>query len=245
MSKSILPSHFSDLERDLEVAIDRLGSIDMPMSTLWNPATCPIDVLPYLAWAMSVDQWSSAWPESIKRRVVANSLQVHAQKGTRPAVERALASLGVTAEFKEWFEAEPQAPRGTFELVAWVNENLTSDQVGFLNEQLYEQLQREIDNAKSVRSHYSFKVGAKFGPNAIGVGGAVSGAGLLRRDGIAVQESLNMSTGVVAALAGHVAGFTKVEASVVSDAVARKTGFVLGASLSVASVIYKRMEATT
>ena len=136
MSKSILPSHFSDLERDLEVAIDRLGSIDMPMSTLWNPATCPIDVLPYLAWAMSVDQWSSAWPESIKRRVVANSLQVHAQKGTRPAVERALASLGVTAEFKEWFEAEPQAPRGTFELVAWVNENLTSDQVGFLNEQL-------------------------------------------------------------------------------------------------------------
>lgn len=245
MSKSILPNHFSDLERDLDVAIDRLGSIDLPMSTLWNPATCPLEVLPYLAWAMSVDQWSSAWPESVKRRVVENSLQVHAQKGTRPAVERALSSLGVSAEFKEWFEAEPQAERGTFELIAWVNENLTPDQFGFLNESLYQQLQREVDNAKNARSHYSFKVGAKFGPNTIGVGGGVSGAGLMRRDGRTEQEPLNVATGVGVAMAGTAAGFSKFAVNPPSEATARKTGFVLGASLSAASVIYKRMEATT
>lgn len=245
MKISILPPNLSDLEKELDKALDRLASIDIPISRLWNPYLCPFEALPYLAWAVSVDQWSSLWPESVKRRVVANSLAVHAKKGTRPAVEQALSSLGVTAEFKEWFEATPHAQRGTFELTAWVNENLTPDQVGFLNEQLYEQLKREVDNAKNARSHYTFKVGAKFGPDLIGAACTAYSAGLMRCDGIAKQDPLASVSGAGVALAGNVTSLFREEMTVVSDAFPRATGVALGASIHSASIIYRRMEATT
>ncbi|MBG8794166.1 phage tail protein I [Salmonella enterica subsp. enterica] len=32
---------------------------------MWNPATCPIRFLPYLAWAFSVDRWDESWTESV------------------------------------------------------------------------------------------------------------------------------------------------------------------------------------
>ena len=53
---SILPPHLSELERDLDAAMARLAAIDIPISTLWNPHTCPVEVLPYLAWANSTGQ---------------------------------------------------------------------------------------------------------------------------------------------------------------------------------------------
>ncbi|GHK16942.1 hypothetical protein ECZU03_07310 [Escherichia coli] len=29
----------------------------VPLRTLWNWRTCPVKLLPYLAWALSVDRW--------------------------------------------------------------------------------------------------------------------------------------------------------------------------------------------
>ena len=43
---SILPPHLSELERDLDATMARLAAIDIPISTLWNPHTCPVEVLP-------------------------------------------------------------------------------------------------------------------------------------------------------------------------------------------------------
>jgi hypothetical protein len=52
------------------------------VSTLWDPWICPVDALPALAWAWSVDYWRDWWPEDRKRQVVAESRAFHSLKST-------------------------------------------------------------------------------------------------------------------------------------------------------------------
>lgn len=145
---SLLPDSLGDLERDLEAAIARMEDIEIPISTLWDPWNCPIDLLPWLAWAVSVDDWRTEWSENTKRRVVANSLDMHRIKGTRPAVELSVESLGLEYELVEWFQEDPKAPAGTFSLRVF-----SSDQA-FPLERISE-IEGIVSNAKNARSHLS------------------------------------------------------------------------------------------
>jgi len=194
---SILPPSVSELERDLELALARIEQIEIPIATLWNPWECPLEVLPFLAWALSVDLWRTDWPETVKRRVVANSLSVHRTKGTRPAVEKALSDLGVSTDLVEWFEKAPEGEPGTFEVTAWANENITPGEKAILNPEMYDQIRRAIVNSKNTRSHFEFKVGAKFGPNRIAMALALSGmAALARNTANTKQEPLASQAGI-------------------------------------------------
>lgn len=145
MSDSILPPSSSDLEQRLESAISAAYPKPIAIDAVWNPQTCPIEILPYLAWALSVDNWSSDWPEETKRRVVGDSLRVHKLKGTRPAVELACAAFG-DVSLVEWFEETPKLAPGTFFLKARVPES------GFLESNLQE-IKRAVNQAKNARSH--------------------------------------------------------------------------------------------
>lgn len=112
---TILPPNVSDLEKALDEAGEaRLSEIKTPVATVWDANNCPIEALPYLAWALSVDYWRSDWPESIKRQVTSDSPDYHRIKGTRPAVERAIKNLGFTAQCYEWFEMDPIGAPCTF-----------------------------------------------------------------------------------------------------------------------------------
>ena len=55
-----------------------------------DPALCPVELLPYLAWERSVHEWDPTWPEWRKRNAVASSFELHQRYGTRWAVEQAL-----------------------------------------------------------------------------------------------------------------------------------------------------------
>lgn len=57
MTDTILPPNSSALERDIEESggKKRIEAIDVPVGKLWNPQTIPAEILPYLAWALSVD----------------------------------------------------------------------------------------------------------------------------------------------------------------------------------------------
>ncbi|MBJ6889264.1 phage tail protein I, partial [Vibrio cholerae] len=72
-------------------------STDLPIriKDLWDPYSCPLSLLPWLAWALSVDEWDDRWPEHIKRQVVQDSFDVHRFKGTPYAVQKALDSLNI------------------------------------------------------------------------------------------------------------------------------------------------------
>ena len=93
---SLLPPNATPQERALDLApAAHLGAIPRPISRLWNPQTCPAALLPWLAWALSVDEWDADWPEQIRRDVIAGSIGLHRVKGTLAALKRALAGASM------------------------------------------------------------------------------------------------------------------------------------------------------
>ncbi len=92
---SILPPSSTVLERALEqTCAERLQALPAVVASLWNAGNCPAALLPYLAWALSVDEWDEGWGVDKKRSVINESRLVHQQKGTPAAIRRALASIG-------------------------------------------------------------------------------------------------------------------------------------------------------
>lgn len=83
----------------MSLALDRLPEV--PIRQLWSPQTCPAAQLPWLAWALSVDEWDATWPEETKRQVIAASIEQHRKKGTVGALRRALQRLGYEVEIDE------------------------------------------------------------------------------------------------------------------------------------------------
>jgi phage tail P2-like protein len=62
----------------------------VPLRDLWNPATCRVNFLPYLAWAFSVDRWA----ESVKRQVVSDAFYIHQHKDTISGIRRVVEPFG-------------------------------------------------------------------------------------------------------------------------------------------------------
>lgn len=102
----LLPvANASAIEKAMSGVDNRL--LGLPHSIIrsaWDADTCPVDLLPYLAVAWSVDEWDPDWPEATKRAVIKASPEIHRLKGTKGAIRRAIESLGLGAKVEEWFE---------------------------------------------------------------------------------------------------------------------------------------------
>ena len=100
---SLLPPNATALEK--RTAASGFVTPSGIVPTLWNPDTCPATLLPWLAWAESVDEWDDAWAEQRKRDVIKVSRAIHRMKGTPAAIRRALTALGQPdAELIERFD---------------------------------------------------------------------------------------------------------------------------------------------
>lgn len=96
---SLLPLNATTFERALEAALAR--DLDIPIRKLWSSADCPVDLLPYLAWALGVEEWDPDWPEAVKRAAVANAFAIHREKGTLAGLKRVLSTAGAEYEYVE------------------------------------------------------------------------------------------------------------------------------------------------
>ncbi|HDZ2273395.1 TPA: phage tail protein I [Klebsiella pneumoniae] len=144
MNNSLLPPSSTAWMRSAEGAAARLSAITVALRTLWTPTTCPVDLLPYLAWALSVDRWDKDWPAERKIAAIQQSYWLHRRKGTRAAVRRVIEGMGFSATFAEWFDVGDEP--GTFRLEVDVNE------VG-LTPKTLDELNRLIGDAKPVSRH--------------------------------------------------------------------------------------------
>jgi phage tail P2-like protein len=145
---TILPPNSSALEQAIDGSqAVRIDGIDVPIRDLWNPDRCPAIVLPWLAWAVSVDEWDPSWSESQQRQVIKNSPIVHRHKGTRGAMEAALESLGFGVEVIEWWEKVPKGTPGTFDLNIFIPAGYAVDQA------TYDEVEQVALKAKNIRSH--------------------------------------------------------------------------------------------
>ncbi|AGP43081.1 MULTISPECIES: phage tail protein I [Enterobacterales] len=104
MNNRLLPVGSSALEVAAAAACAELATMPVPLRELWDPATCPLNLLPYLAWAFSVDHWDEDWTEEAKRNVVSSAFFVHRHKGTIGAIRRVVENLGYTLSIKEWWQ---------------------------------------------------------------------------------------------------------------------------------------------
>ncbi|MCP2054344.1 UNVERIFIED_ORG: phage tail P2-like protein [Pseudomonas fluorescens] len=141
---SLLPINSTQLERAIEAATDEVT--DIPLRTLYNPDTCPTDLLHQLAWAWSVDRWDNNWSEAIKRAAIRSAFYVHAHKGTIGALRRVVEPLGYLIEVQEWWQTTPKGVPGTFALKVGVLET-------GITEEMYQELTWLIDDAKPVSRH--------------------------------------------------------------------------------------------
>lgn len=154
----LLPPNATPLMRALDGAIrPEITAIPHLLRFLYDPDCCPIEALPHLAWAWSVDVWNDAWPEAVKRRVIKNSLYLHRIKGSRGAVERALNGVFAEAEVQEWFETGD--PVHTFRVAVTPTVDLLQRNSGVLfSDALIEDLRRVVHAAKPLREHFSIRL---------------------------------------------------------------------------------------
>lgn len=141
---SLLPLNSTQMERAIEAALAE--KTEIPLRTLYNPDTCPAQLLPWLAWAWSVDRWDNKWSEATKRSAIRSAFYVHAHKGTIGALRRVVEPLGYLIEVVEWWQSTPNGEPGTFKLKVGVMDT-------GITEEMFGELERLIDDAKPVSRH--------------------------------------------------------------------------------------------
>jgi phage tail P2-like protein len=88
----ILYAASSGLEKAMiDADAPRLTGIDAEaIVDTWDPYSCPLPLLPYLAWAMGVTFWNDQWSEETKRSWIATQWQFKAFRGTDAGITMAV-----------------------------------------------------------------------------------------------------------------------------------------------------------
>lgn len=168
---NLLPHNATAQERALSAATERIDRVPVTVRDAWNPQTCPPDVLPWLAWAFSVDQWDPAWPDEAKRQTIASAIEVQRIKGTSGAVRRSLEALGMSVRVLEWHRQQVPGAAYTYKLLIDTAPGAPVASLEALNAAI-----AAVDRTKSLRSHLDtveISTGSEAGPYH----GAVAGVG--------------------------------------------------------------------
>jgi len=171
MSSRLLPPNATPQERAFEDATARIGAVPTPLRDLWDPDNCPVELLPWLAWALSIDAWRSYWPEHIKRARVRAALEIQRRKGTAQSVRQVVAAFGGQLELREWWQQDPPGAPHTFQMVL----TLAGEGGAEASAQFVDDVINEVSRTKPVRSHFTFTQGLQ-AAGAVGMIAAGSAA---------------------------------------------------------------------
>lgn len=186
---SLLPHNATLLERALEVACDQNVDPDA-IRGVADSARCSPNFLPWLGWALKVEGWEAANTEAQQRALIRQAIPIHKTKGTVGAIRRVLRAVNVNADLKDWREIPNGVPY-TFQVTAWANENRPGEG-SIISPQLEQRLRALVDAAKNERSHYTFRLGARF-DGGLSLAGAGQAWSLCRRTAEAQAVPLDPS----------------------------------------------------
>lgn len=121
---SLLPHNTTPLERATEKSDALIERARAPLQTIWDAERAPAQLLPWLAWAVGVDDWDTDWTEQQKRAATDEAIPIRRKRGTVWAVRRTLEALGYTGveilehaeQSKKWEEAGGSYVDGTWVL---------------------------------------------------------------------------------------------------------------------------------
>lgn len=164
---NLLPTGATALERSIADVDGRLDDIAVDIvRDVRSTDDVPLDLLKFLAWERSVDVWDPQWPEDVRRAVVEAAPTVHRFKGTRFAVETALAALQVDTTIVEWWQAQPRAAPYTFLVKAYAKARLYDGPV--LDDRLISAIFSSILRAMPRSRAFALAIGASF-PRPLGL----------------------------------------------------------------------------
>lgn len=164
---SLLPINATQYERDLESVSTRISDVPTNVRDCWDADNCPTELLPWLAWSLSIDTWKSYWPEHVKRARIKNAIQVQRKKGTRQSVREVAENFGAESSLTEWFEQTPMGPPHSFKVLLNVNE------LGAQSQEYTNDIVQELSRVKPCRSYFEVQQG-------VTVSGGLALAGAVR-----------------------------------------------------------------
>ncbi|WP_320179663.1 phage tail protein I [Roseovarius pacificus] len=144
----LLPHNATPQESAIDDAVSRIGDIGPGVREVWSPERCPSNLLPWLAWAFSVDQWEPDWTDDQKRATIRAAIDVQRTKGTIGAVKVGLAALNIQARVLEWHRQQTPGAEYTYKLLVDADYDAPVRSL--------EQIERAleiVDRTKSLRSH--------------------------------------------------------------------------------------------
>lgn len=177
----LLPPNATKLERAIATATARFVDIHPMHRDVWDPDRCPVDLLPWLAWANSLDDWNALWPENVKRARIRSAIEIHRKKGTIGSIHRVVSSFGGALSIRESFEQQPRGVPHTFDMtltVADAGDGYTNT-AGYVDDVI-----AAVVRAKPVRSHFTFTQGLS----------AVGGIGMLSAGRAAVWRRIELTS---------------------------------------------------
>lgn len=151
--RSLLPPNATPQERAVERAVHRTTDLATPIRDIWSPDDCPEHLLPWLAWALSLDSWKNYWPVPVKRQQIRRAVEIARSQGTVKSVRDIVKAFGSALTMREWFQQEPIAvPYSVaFTLTIGAGVPRTLD--------YQEDIVREIVRTKPRRSQFSLVAG--------------------------------------------------------------------------------------
>lgn len=203
----LLPPNATQQERAISEAVARIGDVSTPARAMWNFQTCPAALLPWLAWAVSVDEWNADWTEQQKRDTIAASFKLHSTKGTIGALKASLGALGYTLTVTEWFSDPANMQPYTFAVELNIG---SADASG----NLLNEARALTERAKNTRSHLArlrvvaeppnvFYAGAgQYLGTLLGVGGQL--APIMSRTAVPLSATAQAVSSAVALLQNRV-----------------------------------------
>jgi phage tail P2-like protein len=146
----LLPPNATKLERAMVGAFDAvLADVPVAIDRLWNPATCPVALLPWLAWGLSIDLWDADWTEAVKRAAIADAIRFQQMKGTKASLRTVLDRFDPLIEIVEWFEDRDNLDPATFRLEL----PLAADSDVVFDETMVARILRDIAAVKPASAH--------------------------------------------------------------------------------------------
>ncbi len=163
--RSILPVSASRAERVVDsTAGDMLADIAVCLIRyVKNPDLCPTELLPWLAWEMSVDTWNDTWTETEKRAAIKRAAYIHRHRGTKAALTESLSDSPFRSQIVEWYEQTPPGDPYTFRL------NVEQKDLPVLMSD-HQDLKHAVLRAKNLRSWFSIHVYGNSRGNGYGYG---------------------------------------------------------------------------
>lgn len=181
---TLLPPNSTPMERALEQTSGLLADLPLPVADIWNPATCPPQLLPWLAWGLSIDFWDTNWTDQEKRDAIAGTIEQQRRKGTLASLRNVLDRIDPAIGLVEWFDDPETLAPHTFrlELPQAAESEVTYDAA------LVDVLLRDIAAVKPLRSHMQ-AVHRLYAQGQVGLVGGAQAALYVRTEGVADTQT--------------------------------------------------------